>query len=136
MSWSKTALALSLALLLGSPVVAKPKTVSLADLTPTPSQGEAADWVSKYLTRLHYASQPLDDAMSQEILKRYLEALDSEKVFFLKADIDGFQRKYATSLDDAIERRQLDAVFDIYRTYLQRLRERTDHARSLLEDGF
>lgn len=136
MSWSKTALALSLALLLGSPVVAKPKTVSLADLTPTPSQGEAADWVSKYLTRLHYASQPLDDAMSQEILKRYLEALDSEKVFFLKADIDGFQRKYATSLDDAIERRQLDAVFDIYRTYLQRLRERTDHARSLLDDGF
>ena len=37
MSWSKTALALSLALLLGGPVVAKPKTVSLADLTPTPS---------------------------------------------------------------------------------------------------
>ena len=136
MSWSKTALALSLALLLGSPVVAKPKTVSLADLTPTPSQGEAADWVSKYLTRLHYASQPLDDAMSQEILKRYLEALDSEKVFFLKADIDGFERKYATTLDDAIERRQLDAVFEIYRTYLQRLKERTDYSRSLLEKGF
>ncbi len=136
MSWSKTALALSVALLLGSPVVAKPKTVSLADLTPTPSQGEAADWVSKYLTRLHYASQPLDDAMSQQILKRYLEALDSEKVFFLKADIDGFERKYATSLDDAIERRQLDAVFEIYRTYLQRLRERTDYSRSLLEKGF
>ncbi|MBK8069206.1 MAG: carboxy terminal-processing peptidase [Rhodanobacteraceae bacterium] len=136
MSWSKTALALSLALLLGGPVVAKPKTVSLADLTPTPSQGEAADWVSKYLTRLHYASQPLDDAMSQEILKRYLEALDSEKVFFLKADIDGFERKYATTLDDAIERRQLDAVFEIYRTYLQRLKERTDYSRSLLEKGF
>lgn len=136
MSWSKTALALSLALLLGGPVVAKPKTVSLADLTPTPSQGEAADWVSKYLTRLHYASQPLDDAMSQEILKRYLEALDSEKVFFLKADVDGFERKYATSLDDAIERRQLDAVFEIYRTYLQRLKERTDYSRSLLEKGF
>ena len=136
MSWSKTALALSLALLLGGPVVAKPKTVSLADLTPTPSQGEAADWVSKYLTRLHYASQPLDDAMSQEILKRYLEALDSEKVFFLKADVDGFERKYATSLDEAIERRQLDAVFEIYRTYLQRLKERTDYSRSLLEKGF
>jgi carboxyl-terminal processing protease len=136
MSWSKTALALSLALLLGSSAAAKPKTVSLADLTPTPSQGEAADWVSKYLTRLHYASQPLDDAMSQQILKRYLEALDSEKVFFLKADIDGFERKYATSLDDAIERRQLDAVFEIYRTYLQRLRERTDYSRSLLDKGF
>lgn len=136
MNWSKTALTLSLALALGGPLPAKPKTVSLAELTPTPSQAEAAHWVSKYLTRLHYASKPLDDAMSRGILKGYLDALDSEKVFFLKADIDTFERLYATSLDDAIERRQLDPVYDIYKRYLQRLRERTDHARALLKQGF
>ncbi|MBV6415104.1 MAG: carboxy terminal-processing peptidase [Xanthomonadales bacterium] len=136
MSWSKTALSLSLALLLGGPLLAKPKTVSLAELTPTPAQGEAAHWVSKYLTRLHYASKPLDDAMSAQILKRYIEALDSEKVFFLKADIEGFERRYASFLDDAIESRQLDVVYEIYKRYLQRLRERTDYARTLLDQGF
>lgn len=136
MSWSKTALSLSLALLLGGPLLAKPKTVSLAELAPTPAQGEAAHWVSKYLTRLHYASKPLDDAMSAEILDRYIEALDSEKVFFLKSDIADFEGRYASFLDDAIERRQLDAVYDIYKLYLQRLRERTDHARALLQAGF
>ena len=118
------------------PLLAKPKTVSLADLAPTPDQGEAADWVAKYLTRLHYASKPLDDVMSREILKRYLEALDGEKVFFLKADIDSFEHKYATSFDEAIEQRHLDAVYDIYKLYLKRLRERTEFAQSLLPKGF
>jgi carboxyl-terminal processing protease len=129
-------LALSLSLTLAAPLLAKPKTVSLADLTPTAEQGEAADWVSKYLTRLHYASKPLDDAMSQEILKRYLDALDGEKVFFLKADIDGFEQRYATTLDDAIETRKLDGVYDIYKIYLKRLQERTEYSRALLKKGF
>ncbi len=130
------ALLIALTLAVGSPLLAKPKTVSLADLEPTPEQGEAADWVSKYLTRLHYASKPLDDAMSREILERYIDALDSEKVFFLKSDIDGFERRYGTTIDDAIERRELDLAFDIYKVYLKRLRERTEHARALLPAGF
>ena len=130
------ALLIALSLGLSGPLLAKPKTVSLADLSPTPAQGEAADWVSKYLTRLHYASKPLDDAMSQEILKRYVDSLDSEKVFFLKSDIDSFEKRYATNIDDAIERRELDVAFDIYKVYLKRLRERTEYARALLPDGF
>jgi carboxyl-terminal processing protease len=135
MTLLKNVLALSLSLTLAAPLLAKPKTVSLADLTPTAEQGEAADWVSKYLTRLHYASKPLDDAMSQEILKRYLDALDGEKVFFLKADIDGFEQRYATTLDDAIETRKLDGVYDIYKIYLKRLQERTEYSRALLKKG-
>jgi carboxyl-terminal processing protease len=130
------ALLVALTLAFSGSLLGKPKTVSLADLSPTPEQGEAADWVSKYLTRLHYASKPLDDAMSQEILKRYVEALDSEKVFFLKSDIDGFEARYATTIDDAIEKRQLELVFEMYKVYLKRLRERTEHARALLPEGF
>jgi carboxyl-terminal processing protease len=130
------ALLIALTLAVGGPLLAKPKTVSLADLTPTPEQGEAADWVSKYLTRLHYASKPLDDAMSRDILKRYIDALDSEKVFFLKTDIDSFEQRYATTLDEAIERRELDPAFEIYKVYLKRLRERTEQARALLPEGF
>ena len=80
MNLLKNVLAIGLSVLLAGPLLAKPKTVSLADLAPTPDQGEAADWVAKYLTRLHYASKPLDDVMSREILKRYLEARDPEKI--------------------------------------------------------
>ena len=136
MKFARNVLAIALGLSLAMPLWAKPKTVDVADLVPTSEQGEAADWVSKYLTRLHYASKPLDDAMSQEILKRYIESLDSEKVFFLKSDIDGFTERYADTLDDAIERRKLEPVYDVYRVYLKRLHERTDFARAVLKKGF
>lgn len=136
MKFARSVLVIALGLSLALPLMAKPKMVSLADLTPTPEQGEAADWVAKYLTHLHYASKPLDDAMSHEILTRYIESLDSEKVFFLKSDVDGFTQRYADSLDDAIEQRQLEPVYEIYKTYLKRLNERTDYARGLLKKGF
>ncbi len=136
MKFARSVLVIALGVSLALPLMAKPKMVSLTDLTPTPEQGEAADWVSKYLTRLHYASKPLDDAMSQEILKRYIESLDSEKVFFLKSDIDGFTQRYADHLDEAIEQRQLEPVYEIYKTYLKRLHERTEYARGLLKKGF
>jgi carboxyl-terminal processing protease len=128
------AIALSLGVAMAAP--AKPKAVDLADLTPTPAQAEAATWVKRYLTRLHYASKPLDDAMSREILRRYLESLDSEKVFFLAEDIRGFEAHYATSLDDAIEQEHLEAPFEIYKVYLKRLGERTEFSRKLLKKGF
>ena len=116
--------------------IAKPKTVDIAQLSPTAAQGEAASWVMRYLTRLHYASKPLDDAMSKEILRRYLESLDSEKLFFLASDVSDFEARFATSLDEAIQKEQLDAPYEIYKLYLKRLRERTDYSRSLLAKGF
>jgi carboxyl-terminal processing protease len=128
--------ALILALALAAPAFAKPKAVSEAELTPTERQAEAAVWVKRYLTRLHYASKPLDDAMSAEMLKRYLSSLDSEKVFFLAEDIRDFEGRFGTQLDDLIESEQVDAPFEIFKVYLDRMRERTRHARGLLKKGF
>lgn len=128
--------ALILALALAAPALAKPKAVSEAELTPTERQAEAAVWVKRYLTRLHYASKPLDDAMSAEMLKRYLSSLDSEKVFFLAEDISAFEASYGTRLDDLIEAEQVEAPFEIFKVYLKRMRERTEHARGLLKKGF
>jgi carboxyl-terminal processing protease len=116
--------------------IAKPRTVDIAELTPTSAQGEAASWVMRYLTRLHYASKPLDDAMSKEILRRYLESLDSEKLFFLASDVKDFETRFATALDEAIQQEHLDPPYEIYKVYLQRLRERTDYSRAVLKKGF
>lgn len=131
-----SARALCVALLLAAPALwAKPKTVSLAELNPTEEQAQAATWVMRYLTRLHYASRPLDDQLSGEILDGYLDALDSEKLFFLASDIESFAR-FRTTLDESIERERLDPAFEIYKVYLQRVRERTEYSRSLLEGSF
>jgi carboxyl-terminal processing protease len=67
---------------------------------PVTAQAQAASMTAELLSRFHYAPKPLDDAMSQKIFDRYLKALDGEKLFFLKSDIDLFW-PVRDKLDDA-----------------------------------
>ena len=106
-------------------------------LAPTSDEGRAGELVYGLLSdsQFHYRPQPLDDAMSAQIFKRYLEALDPEKMYFSQGDIDRFA-PYKTTLDDAIKSEQLQPAYDIFAVYLQRVGERVAYAQSLLKQDF
>ncbi len=104
-------------------------------LKPTEQESQAAIWATRFLTRFHYKTVPLDDAMSQKIFDRYLEALDADRMFFLASDIDGFKSE-SDKLDDAIYDQDLSLPFAIFNLYQQRIAERTAYARGLLKAGF
>jgi len=52
-----------------------------AVLQPLPQQMQAANMTAQFLTRFHYKTLPLDDAMSEKIFDRYLKSLDPDKLF-------------------------------------------------------
>src|SRR5688500_7951397 len=108
-----------------------------AELQPNAEQAAAARLVYGILSdsRYVYRSKPLDDRLSAEIHRRYLEALDPQKLFFLQSDIARFDA-YRLGHDDAIKNQELDPAFEIYRTYVQRVDERVAFARRLLEKPF
>ncbi|MBI2396588.1 MAG: carboxy terminal-processing peptidase [Xanthomonadales bacterium] len=98
-------------------------------------QEQAALWATRFLTRFHYKRVPLDDAMSATIFERYLESLDGDKLFLTAADIEEF-KVHRAKLDDAILDQRLAPAFDLYARYVERVGERTRHARALLQKGF
>ncbi len=106
-------------------------------LAPTQEEGRAARLVYGLLSdsQFHYRPLPLDDAMSAQIFKRYLDDLDSDKLFFTQADVNRFA-PYRTTLDDAIKAEHLQPAFDIFAVYLQRVDERVAFARALLKQDF
>jgi carboxyl-terminal processing protease len=110
-------------------------TQAIPQLQPLPKQAQAARLAAELLTRHHYKSVPLDDAMSMKIFDRYLKMLDGEKYFFVQADIDRLEAA-RTNLDDAIYRENLGLPFAIFNLYTQRVVERFTYARGLLKDGF
>jgi carboxyl-terminal processing protease len=130
-AFALVALALGAGVALARPETPKP----VSELEPTATQQQAATWAARFLTRFHYRRVPLDDAMSAEILKRYIESLDDEKLFFTATDIAEFKR-HEHALDDAIYDTELDPAFAIFRTFLTRVTERADHAIALLDAGF
>ncbi|MCY7387014.1 MAG: carboxy terminal-processing peptidase [Burkholderiales bacterium] len=105
------------------------------ELKPPPHAAKAATLAAALLSRHHYKALPLDDALSAKIFDRYLKSLDSEKIFFVQADIDQLS-VYRTKLDDAIQAEDLSASFAIFNLFEQRVVERFTYARALLKKGF
>ena len=106
-----------------------------SQMKPIAAQTQAALWASRVLGRYHYKAVPLDDAMSSKIFDNYFEALDSEKLYFVQADVDQFA-PMRTKLDDAINSENLTVPFAIYNMYQQRFTERMTYARELLKGKF
>jgi carboxyl-terminal processing protease len=127
-------LALATAVLVAGLVTAKPAAPP-SQLAPLPDQGKTAAFTMYTLSRVHYRSMPLDDALSVKIYDAYLEAIDNDKLFLLRSDVDAFS-VYREKLDDAIRNQQLDPPFELFNRYIQRVAERTAHARALLAQGF
>ena len=87
MQAAKAFLVLILGLLLGVPAAAEPQQVDPASLRPSHQHQQVAVIVKGVVEKYHYKKQSLDDAWSERILERYLEALDAK--FEAGAKIDG-----------------------------------------------
>jgi carboxyl-terminal processing protease len=104
---------------------------------PTADQSTTSKLVYGLLSDSRYAYRPraLDDALSQDIFTRYLEALDGGKQYFTAADVDKFGA-YKTQIDDAIRSGDLAPAYDIFAVYKQRVAGRVAYARALLKQDF
>ena len=65
----------------------------------------------------------------------YLSALDGNKLYFLKSDIDKFD-KYKDKFDDYLKTGNLDAAFEIFNIYKKRVGERISYIEKLLNKEF
>jgi carboxyl-terminal processing protease len=104
-------------------------------LAPLKQQEQAAQLSAQFLTRFSYKPVPLDDTLSANIMNRFINSLDPDRVFFQQADIDRFVSNSA-KIDDAIKREDLQIPFSIFNIYEQRVVDRMNYARGLLKEKF
>lgn len=104
---------------------------------PTADQATTSKLVYGLLSDSRYAYRPraLDETLSADIFKRYLDALDGGKQFFTAADVAKFGA-YKTRMGDAVRSGELDPAYDIFTIYRQRVQQRVAYARSLLKQDF
>lgn len=101
-------------------------------LEATDRQRQVARMTTKFVERFHYARQPIDDRMSEQVLKNYLEALDGNRQYFLEPDIVYFSR-YRHTIDDVLQNGDMEPVFDIFRLYRLRAQQHISYALSQLD---
>ncbi|MEO6788327.1 MAG: hypothetical protein ABI318_19565, partial [Chthoniobacteraceae bacterium] len=97
---------------------------------------KVAQTVGELLEKAHYSRRRLDDTVSRQFLKNYLERLDYNHLFFTQKDVDGFSAKYATTLDDSIMAGDLDPAVKIFDVYRKRVQDRVAKVKVLLGEKF
>lgn len=93
--------------------------------------GDLALRVVGMLEEEHFLRKPFNDEMSELALDSYFEMLDYSRIYFTKEDVDGFYAKYRTDIDDGVRKGNIQAAFEIFAVYEQRLRDRVELAKKL-----
>ncbi|HWE40832.1 MAG TPA: carboxy terminal-processing peptidase [Isosphaeraceae bacterium] len=109
----------------------------LAAQAPAPNPKEAdkltARIVVDLLERDHISKPDVDDKLAKLWCRNFLEALDPQKVYFLKADIEEFLAK-DTTLDDAARKGDLGFAREVFDRFLKRHDERYKDQLELLKE--
>ena len=99
--------------------------------------GELASRVTGMLEEEHFYRQAFDNKMSKRVLTTYLEMLDYSRIYFTSEDIESFNQKYLTTIDDEVRKEGIPAATEIYSIYEERVRDRVNFAKSLAKpDSF
>ncbi|MDP3544259.1 MAG: carboxy terminal-processing peptidase [Elusimicrobiota bacterium] len=95
-----------------------------------------AELVGRLLEQTHYARRPIDDAVSKDFLRNYLEAYDYNHMILEKSDVDEFEAKYGATLDDRLKDGDVEAAYEIHERVVKRLEERVAHVKELTSSTF
>lgn len=104
-------------------------------LTPDVTQTRVNQVITQILTLYHYKKLALNDSVSSAVYDQYLSSLDNNKLYFLKSDINGFE-KYRNQFDDFLKEGKLDAAFEIFNVFKKRVGERIVNINSMLGKEF
>jgi carboxyl-terminal processing protease len=132
--FKKIACYASLLLLFQSACSGKDST-SVKTFMPTEQQKLTYQTAMQFVASYHYSKPHIDDGFSSRALDNYIKDLDPGHVYFMKEDIDKFE-KYRKKLDDGILSGDVTPAFDIFNTYQMRLSDRVQYSLSLLKMPF
>ena len=96
----------------------------LTTISAAPNYGTIAQYVANLIQNNHYSKTDFEDEVSEKFLDTYIKFLDSNKLYFNQKDIDSFQRKYKTTLDDYVFEGSIKPATDIYKLYVSRVTDR------------
>jgi carboxyl-terminal processing protease len=114
-------------------VASDPVITSDEFLEPQARHEDIGALVTQFIQKSHYNHIAVDDELSSQVMDRYIDSLDGNRMYLLASDIDYFEQ-YRHELDDIVKSRPLEPVYEIFRIYRTRVRERLDHAIVILEN--
>jgi len=129
--WQRAMLA-GLAVWSLSASAANAKVDAPEELAPVARHEKIGQLVTEFIQKSHYRHAAVDDELSSQVLDRYIEALDNNRMYLLASDVAAFE-KNSYHLDDMVRAEPLEPVFEMFEVYRTRVRQRLEFALLMLE---
>lgn len=104
-------------------------------IEPLDFHPEINKMVTRILSRYHYKKFDLNDSLSSVIFDNYINSLDYNKSYFLKTEIEEFE-KFRNQFDENLYLGKLYPAFNIFNSFKIRMGERIDFVLKILENEF
>ncbi len=101
-------------------------------LEPDSRHENVGELITQFVQKSHYLHISVNDELSSRVLDRYIDSMDSNRMYLLAGDIEYFEQ-YRYRIDDIVKSRPLDPVYDMFKVYRSRARERLNFALLQLE---
>ena len=111
------------------------KAAAITTLEPEVQHRKVAQLITRILTNRHYLRRTVDDSLAATTFDNYLETLDPNRLYFLAADIESFQ-KQRLLFDDYFLDGYMQPAYDMFNVFQERFMQRLDYIYNRVEQPF
>ncbi len=107
-----------------------------AGMEVTSGMRSETKWLVQSLERMHYLSKSVQSVDAEAFLERYMEAFDSNRLYFLAEDVEDLKERFVSPLQVYLRQGNLYPALEIFSVYRDRVLERVEFVFSRLKEDF
>lgn len=123
-------------LILSASLLALAQGLASATVAPDPSAPVVAQLVTRLIEDTHYSHRPVDETVSRQMLRNYIEFFDYNRMLLEKSDVDEFEARYGDTLNNRLKAGDVAPAYAIFDRVEKRLAERTALVHKLTASTF
>lgn len=112
------------------------KDIVFKPLYVTDSMIAEARYVVNAREKAHFNKEPLENLDGKKLITNYLNSLDTNRLFFMQAEVDDFLRKYSRTTKYFLKRGRFEPALEIFKVYRENVKNRIFWIFKRLEGDF
>lgn len=93
-------------------------------------------WVVNTINARHYLRDSMKQLDGSEMVKAYIDSFDPSRMYFLRTEVDDFVFRFAETMEQFLQKGNLYAAIEIFKSFERRSKERTHRIYECLEGDF
>ena len=107
-----------------------------AKLDPSNEMASQTRWVVNTINARHYLRGTMEQLDGAEMVEAYIASFDYGRIYFTRPEVDNFIFRFADAMEEFLQKGNLYAAFEVYKSFKAKAEARTEWAFARLEQDF